>query len=213
MTTLQKFSLILLLGLPVAFGQDERFIREAFTKKELIKKEDLKKDDSFSFKVLSPIFRIDINSDGKKELIIWENKDGRNWIHIHNIFKVRVASFELVTDGFNSKVYRISVRRISPKTKVLFVYFYEGITTYLNFSATSRVYFITIDNDNLESLSIYKGPAIWEESEFRNSHYHQRNYQLSLVDFNRDGIQEVLVKFNNNSRVYVYTDFSKWKEI
>lgn len=207
--------LLLLLCINSFFvaAQDERLIRKYFTNKNLIISEKQKLDKDYFFQVNSPIYRIDLNSDQKKEMIIWDIKDGRNWINIYNIYKKRIKRFELTTKGHGSKVYRISIRKISAKTKILFVYFYEGKTKYLDFTGSSRVYFISIDNNNLNTLSIYKGPAIWGEGEYRNTHYHQRKYRLSLFDFNNDGVLEVLIKDHKNSRVYFYEKYQTWIEI
>ena len=67
-----------------------------------------------------------------------------------------------------------------------------------------------IDNNNLKSISIFKGPAIFNEQENFRLNYFERNYKWSLFDFNNDGIREFVVKFHTISRIYFYQDSGKW---
>lgn len=192
-------------------AQDERFMRKLFSGElhNSSVRPDLKE---YKIRTVSPFYAIDLNEDGLDEHVIVEKKDGEDWIHIYGVTKLRIKSFQLEPAGVDSKLYRISLRKISSKTKVLLLHFYEGYNKYLGFYGSVRLYFVTIDFNNLRTLSIFKGPSIWEEGMDFRKRYHRRNLKYSLYDFNGDGIREIVVKHHLISRVYFYTDFyGKWK--
>lgn len=212
-----RLFLLIIFGLYVVasinvFAQDERYFRRLYSG-DLIKDRHAKKKDVFKVKVQSPIYQLDLNNDGKMEGLVVEKAGGDNWLHIHNHNNWRLKSLPLDAKGWDSRIYRISARYISPKTRVLILHFYEGKNHYLEFDGTARLYFVTIDNGDLKTLKISKGPFFWHEYSNGVRHYHQREYKLALYDFNNDGIKEIYVKFNNNTWVYMYTDWGTWSAI
>jgi hypothetical protein len=91
------------------------------------------------------------------------------------------------------------------------LYYYEGLSKYTEMQSTSRIYAITIDNDNLKSLTAFKGPSVYEEHKSLKGHYHLRNYQVYLQDLNNDGTKELIVKFRETSQVFIYDGNGKWQ--
>ena len=79
----------------IVSAQDERLIREYFTNKNLAIREKQKLDKDYFFKVNSPIYRIDLNSDNKKEMIIWvmNNILKMSWIIILNCMRIVIVKF------------------------------------------------------------------------------------------------------------------------
>ena len=91
------------------------------------------------------------------------------------------------------------------------LYYYEGISKYTEMQSTSRIYLVTIDNNDLKTMKAFKGPSVFEEHKSLKGHYHLRNYQVYLQDLNNDGIKEVIVKYRNVSQVLLYDGDGKWK--
>lgn len=196
-----------------AIAQDERFFRKLFSG-DLLRKEEKKFKGEVDFRVASPFYKVDINTDGRVESLVTEKRDGQDWIHVHDFQNKRVFSGELEPMGMNSWLYKVSLRRIASGAKVLILHFYEGETEYLEFRANVRLYFLTIEKDDLSTFSLSKGPVVWDEHEsFKGRHYHQRRYEIGLQDFNKDGIKEISVKYHLISWIYFYKSPGKWIEL
>ena len=93
---------------------------------------------------------------------------------------------------------------LGTNVRIFILSFYEGSVEYLKFNSVSRLHFVTIRNDDLETLHHYKGPPVWEEAANGFKHYRQREYPYTLKDFKNDGIREVLVKSGPASWVFMY---------
>ncbi len=207
---IRTFLLTACVAMPITLiAQDERFLRQLFTG-SLKKSEEKVAPAAVHYKVRTPFYEFDFNGDLRNEKIIVEKLDAQTWIHVHAYNRERVFSHKFNVNGVNSDLYRIQVRNLSPTTRVFVLYFYEGKTEYVDFSGSARVYFMTIDNNDLKTLAVKKGPAVWEEVKVGTSHYHQRNYNLSLFDYNRDGVNEITVKYHLSSKVYFYKGKGKW---
>ena len=87
---------------------------------------------------------------------------------------------------------------------------YKGFTDYIDIEGSCQLYFLTWENNDLKTLSSYKGPPFWYESEKRNSFYQRRHYKLSLFDLDGDGAKEVLVKHGPISKIYFYQKRGQW---
>jgi hypothetical protein len=207
--TLGLISLFLSHG---ALAQDERFFRELFTG-DLAKKEKKIFKGKLKFRHAGDMHKFDLNGDNRLEGIIAEKQDGQDFIHIHDWKGKRIFSGKLEPMGLNSWLYRISVRRFAKNSKVLILYFYEGETEYLEYRANVRLYFLTMETNDLGTLSLNKGPVIWDEYEDFKDHYHQRRYRIGLYDYNKDGIKEIAVHYHLSSWVYFYKSPGKWIEL
>ena len=156
---------------------------------------------------------MDINGDKIEERIAYEGRDGEIWFSIYNNSGHQIFSYRLDAVGKGASLYRIRVRDISSRTKLLLLYFYQGNHDYLSFKGRSRLYFVTIDDKRLDKINAFKGPTFWEEAKHAQGHYHQRAYNISLKDYNRDGIMEVMVSHHLINTIYMYVDYGRWREI
>src|SRR5205814_2534175 len=139
-------------------------------------------------------------------------KDSEDWIEIFQIDKgerKKVLSYRFEAKGYDSQIYRIEFKKLSIKTSVLVFYYYEGVSKYIETQSTSRVYVATIDNNDLKTLSVFKGPAMYEEFKSQKGHYHLRNYQVYFQDLNNDDSKELIVKFHLTSQVFMYDEAGK----
>jgi hypothetical protein len=193
----------------VSLAQDERQFRDLFAGEfdKNVKDEATKE---YKYVVNTPLYKVDLNSDHRKESIFYEAKDGESWIHILGYDQTRVKSFKFETNGIKSRVYKVRLKKLSDETLALVVYFYEGMVEYTELNSTSRLYFITIDKNSLESMRMFKGPIFWEEKRTVQKHYHQRPNFLSFVDLNKNGTREIIVKQGQNSSVFMYRGEGKW---
>ncbi len=202
--------LFLLIHAPLnIWAQDETIFRELYlyADKEKIKKR-VEKD--YKLKARSNRHLIDMTGDDRPESFYTAKKDGEDWFHLFDNKGKEVFRYQLDANGPWARLFRIQKRVLNDKTDVYLLYFYEGITKYLNFKGTSRLYLLTIDNKDLKSASVYKGPILWDETRDFRDHYHQRKYEVSLFDLDRDKIREVTVNYGRMSRVYKYLGKGKW---
>jgi hypothetical protein len=194
-----------------AQAQDERFTRELLSG-DLTRIVAPQSESKYNYKVRTPYYEIDLNQDDKNESFVVEKKDGEDWVHVYNYSKEKIYSFKLDTGGAHSRLYRITSKSLSKDFKVYVLHFFEGVTQFLKFRSQARFYFLTIDKNNLKSISTYKGPAFWEEfKSFKHNHYHQREYKLTAVDLDVDGIKELTLSYNDTRRVYFYRGNGYWQ--
>jgi hypothetical protein len=198
-----------------SFAQDERFFRKLFRGE--LKNSDIKAtvQKNYHFTAQTPFYEIDLNNDNTKESLSFERKDGESWLIITDDYKMPIFKYMFKSFGRLARLTKINIRRISPKTNVLILHFYEGIQESLSFQGKGRLYFLTIDNLDLRSFSVYEGPNYFEEYEnFNKEHYHRRKYHVSLFDYNNDGIKEISVKHASVVRVYMYTGLGgRWTSL
>jgi hypothetical protein len=212
---MSKF-LFLLLFLLVpwrAMPQDERYFRQIFSG-ELANGEVAASDKKYSYYIHTPYYALDLNHDNNPEQIVFVKKDSEDWIEIFEQksgVKKKIFSYRFETKGFDSDLFRIEFKRLSSKTSVILMYYYEGLSRYTEMQGTSRIYVGTIDNDDLNTLSVFKGPSFLEEHKSLKGHYHIRNYQVYLQDLNNDQVKELIVKYRMTSQVFLYVGDGKWK--
>jgi hypothetical protein len=193
-------------------AQDEREFRD-FLMGEVRTENTVTPELSLKFRVFSPLYEFDLDGDHRNEKFLLEKRDGKDWLHIHNYKDERIFSTFFEPLGERSTIYRLNIRQLSAHTKLILIHYYEGHTDYINFHGTSRLHYLTIDNNDFKTLSIYRGPAVFEEMRERmgvvNS-YHQRGYHISLNDFNESGVRDVSVRYRGIVRVYRYLGLGKW---
>lgn len=192
--------------------QDERYFRQIFSGE--LAKGSAADDKKYSFYIHTPYYDLDLNHDGNPEQIVFVKKDSEDWLEIFEqkgAEKKKIFSYRFETKGFDSELYRIEFKRLSPKSYTLIMYYYEGLSRYTELQSTSRVYVGTIDNDDLNSLTVFKGPSFFEERKTLKGHYHIRNYQVYLEDLNKDDVREIIIKYRLTSQVFLYEGKGKWK--
>lgn len=199
------FSLVTLSSV----AQDEKVFRDLYLYSERQKiKSSVKKQ--YRIKARSNRHHIDLDGDNRQESFYYAKRDGENWLHFFNPKGEEIFAAEIDAVGPWSRLYKVQMRSLSDKTNVLLLYFYEGITKYLEFQGTSRLFFVTIDNKDLKTMSIYKGPILFDEKRGFKDHYHQRKYEVSLYDFDADYVREIAVKYGRMTRLYKYLGKGEW---
>ncbi len=212
LVVMKLVSLLFLLLSNGVFAQDERFFRKIFAD-DFIKKSDQAKKTKGKWQVISPAYQFDIDSNGHNESIITEKNDGEDWLHIYGLHGQHIYSGKLEAKGLDSHLYKISIRKLSSKSKVLILHFYEGHHSYLDSIASARLFFLTLDNNDFKTLSLYKGPRFWEEHKSAEGYYHRRGMKLSLYDYNGDGLRDISVKHQFINRVYYYRGRGRWHSL
>ena len=188
-------------------GQDERFYRDIFSGGLY------KPPQDFEFKILveSPKYVLDLNSDGVEDSFQTVKKDGVDFIKINDPFgKVK---FEKALDakGVDSKIFRINLKAVKPRVNVLILHYYEGKTQAAVFEASARLYFVTIHDNDLNQITMTKGPYFWSEREGVAGKYWRKRYSVNLVDYNKDGTMEISVSYNKSQKIYFYSNDRTWK--
>lgn len=200
---------IILLFATTISAQDERDFRSVFTG-NIGKKVDRQGDVKYKWKVNTPFYQLDLTGDNIEESIGFEKKDGEDWIHFLDLLKRPFKSFRFDPKGGDSRLYKIQMRKISSTSKVLILYYFEGKTKAVDYISTARLYFVTIDNNMLSTIKMYKGPYYLYEKEEHPEHYHRRRFQVGIYDFNKDGIKEIYTKYHKIVRVFTYRGNGKW---
>ncbi len=193
-----------------ALAQDERYFRQLFSG-ELNKGD--KRDDArkYSWNVHTPYYSLDLNRDGKEEQVVFVKKENEDWIEIFDAQKNKIFSYLFENKGYDSELFRIELKTLNASTDILVLYYYEGVSKYINFQGTSRIYAITIDKRDLATLSAFKGISFFDEVKTFKGHYHKRFYEVYLEDLTRDGTKELIIKHRNASTVFVYKGQGKWQ--
>lgn len=204
--------LTLAVGLSTSlYGQDERFFKELFFD-EL----NMTKDTSSSSKgiydkiVHSDAIRFDLDRDGKLESIVFLKKDAEDWVDIFNHQRKKIFSFRFAAKGIASKIHKVEIKTLGKDTVAVLFYYYEGMVKYLDFNASGRLYILTIDHQNLKSISMFKSQSFYEESRGQKVPYHERSYDVTVLDLNGDSIKEVMIKQRHVSSVFWYKGNGKW---
>ncbi len=190
-------------------AQDEKIFRELFLYADQEKAKQ-KEEKVYRLKARSNRHYLDMTGDDRPESLYTAKQDGEDWIYLFDNKGRQAFRYLIQAHGAWSRLFRIQKRTLSKTTDAYLLYFYEGVTRYLNFKGTSRLYLLTIDNKDLKTASVYKGPVLWDETRDFRDHYHQRKYEVSLFDLDHDYIREVIVKYGRMSRVYKYLGSGKW---
>ena len=203
--------ILFLIFMSSAFSQDERFFRELISGE--LTQDKVKEKKVYKWTANSPLYEIDLGNAHFPESLVIEKKDGEDWLHVHDEKKARIFSFHFDVNGKDSWIYRITKKKISKNTDILLIYYYEGNTDYRNFKGSVRLYVLTVDNRNLSTISVFKGPIFWDEREMPGGKYTQKKFEVNLIDFNHDGIMEIAVGGKSLYNILTYSPGGKWRVI
>ena len=191
-------------------SQDEKYYRSIYSGKFFGENN---KDFVYKIEVKSKKYLIDLNEDGKLDSLQTVKKDGTDFIRINDEYGRKIFEQKLETKGFNSSIYRASLKKIARKTNVLILHFYEGENKAGVFESSARLYFVTIPMNDFTKITLTKGPFYWSEKEGAASKYWARRYTVNTVDLNKDGIREIATTFNSIQKVYFYQGDGIWKTL
>lgn len=191
-------------------AQDEKYYRSIYSGKFF---GESNKDFVYKIEVKSKKYMLDLNEDGKLDSFQTVKKDGTDFIRINDEYGRTIFEQKLVTKGFNSSIYRASLKKVAKKTNVLILHFYEGENKAGVFESSARLYFVTIPMNDFSKITLTEGPFYWTEREGAAKKYWARRYSVSTVDFNNDGIREIATSFNSIQKIYFYQGNGIWKQI
>ena len=193
------------------WSQDERTFRELLLYQAKKDQENAKKPE-YDYKVTGNRYFLDLTGDDRPESFFVAKRDGQDWVEFFDNKNEKLYEFKFDTVGSWSRVYRVQKRKISETSNVLIFYFFEGITRYVNFRGSARVYFLSWDGDDLSTLNMFKGPYVWDEQRTFRNHYHQRKSEVSMYDFNNDDVREIAVRYGSITRVFKYMGKGSWQQ-
>ena len=191
-----------------AVAQDERFFRQLFSGD--LTKTDQADQRKYSYVIHSPFYQIDLNRDAKEENLVFVKKDGEDWLEILDSDKKKIYSYQFENKGFDSELFKVELKTLSPTTSVLLLYYYEGVSRYIEFQGTSRIYALTLDHNDLKTIKTFKGTSFFDELKSQRGHYHKRHYQVYLEDLNNDSVKELIIKHQRMSNVFMYKGNGQW---
>ena len=157
-----------------------------------------------------PDYLVDLTGDGKKERIHFVNRDGKDRMVLKHPGGKPFYQYDFRAVGLNATPYKILFRNLTPSSKVLIIHYYEGHTDYLKFLGSARLYFLTFENNDFKTLSMHRGPSVFYEYSDKGSAYRRRQYKVEVVDFNRDGRRDVLVRYSGIKDIYLYRGEGAW---
>lgn len=196
-----------ILFVNTAQAQDERVLRYLLRKKQFKEKSLM---DRTHFRLSTKWYELDLDSDKRNEKISMENNDGINYLVIRNYRNFPIFRQAFLTQAIGGIVHKLRLVQVSRDTRLLMVYYFEGVTEYLDFQATGRLYFVSWKNNDLKTIKMSRGPHYWQESKGYRGNYFNRRFKVYLKDFNSDGIKEVAVKLGTISRVYHLMRNNEW---
>lgn len=203
------FFMILCVISSLGHTQDERFYRDIFNGRL----GSAPKPFNYKIKVESPRYSIDLNHDGVEDSFQTVKKDGVDFIRINDPFGNPVFEQALMTKGRGSSIFKAHLKTISKSVDVLILHFYEGENDAAIFESSARLYFVTIRNKNLRKITMTKGPYFWTEKERAAGKYWNKRLSVNVIDYNKDGRNEISVSYNKLSRVYFYISEGIWSQI
>lgn len=210
----QHLGLLLIFALSgTVFAQDERYYRQILNGELPTLNQELKEVGEHQFNVQGANYSIDLNEDGIEESIVPQKRDGVDWIEFRDSSKRKIFDAKLFAQGGESYIYKIRLTHLSKTTKVLMIFLDEGRTIGRKFEATARVFFVTYENNDLSTMSIYQGPHHFHEREGQRDQYWRRDYAVEVRDVNNDGQRDVVVQFNHIQRIMFYKGKGEWERL
>jgi hypothetical protein len=206
------FLIILLFLQEAVYAQDERFFRKIFSGD--LQEKNIQTDNgtkTFWYSAQTPYYQLDLNQDTIPEKLVFVKRDNEDRLEIFDSISTKIFSFRFENMGINSGLYRIEQKQLGPETDILFLYYYEGSTKFVNTDSSARLYLLTIDNKDLKTIHVLKGPSFFEERSTTIGHYHQRKYSVQLQFLNKSKYKQVIVKNRGMSEVFLYAGNGKWK--
>ena len=193
-----------------AYCQDERFYRQLFDG-SFSRAQD--KDFVYKYEFTSPEYMIDLNRDGIVDSFQTVKKDGVDFIRIMDANGITKFEASLEAKGVGSKIFKAHLLGVSKEADALILHFYEGKTEAAVFEGSARIYVITIQDRDMNKITMTKGPHFFHEFESEDGHYYKywnRRFIVNTVDYNSDGAKEISVSFNGIHRILIYKGNGVW---
>ncbi len=202
---------LFLLGSADIFAQDERYYRQILTG-ELPVTAEPKESFVRNYLVKGSEYMVDLDGDGIEEIIQPEKRDGIDYLTILNSSRGKIFSAKLFASGGDSAIYKIRMVNLTPKVKTLIIFLDEGSTKGLRFESVARIYFLSYEDNKLDTLKLNPGPHIYHEKEAQRDQYFRRQFLVDVKDLNHDLKREVIVHFGHIQYVYEYKGSGEWSK-
>lgn len=208
--------LIFLLFLSLSslvLAQDERFYRQILTN-SVNPSEKMNLDSKETqFTVKGSVYFVDLNDDGIDESINPQKRDGVDWLEIKDSSSRIIFEHKLLAMGSSSTLYKVKMVYLSTTVRALILFLDEGVTKGRRFESTSKLYFLTLENKDLNSIKLFQGPHYFHEKENIREQYWRRGYSVNVYDIDQDGTREIAVQYNHIQRIYRYLGLGEWKSL
>jgi hypothetical protein len=206
-----RFLMIFLLFSGTLMAQDERYYRQMLSGGlPEFNSDKVKAKEKVHYFFKSPAYRLDLNQDGVEEYIQTAKRDGADWIQITDFSGRSVFESKIFAMGAESVIYKIRFMQISKDVKALILFLDEGKTQSVRFESTARIYVLSFEKNNLETLKLSQGPHFYHEREAQREQYSRRHYQVNVVDFDGDGVKEISIQYNHIQRMMKYIGRGEW---
>ena len=191
-------------------AQDERYYRQILNGD--LPKFTQKMGEVFEhqFNVQGASYQIDLNGDGVEEIIQPQKRDGVDWIEIRSMSQTKIFEGKLPAIGSSSSLYKIKLAYLSPSVKVLVLFLDEGYSLGLKFESVARIFLLSFENNDLNSLKLTMGPHHFHEKEGQRNQYWRRDYFVEIRDVNNDNVRDIVVQYNHIQRIMIYKGFGEW---
>ena len=193
----------------IGLSQDERFIRKEVIRQSKLKKVFKEKKEA-KWSLWSKHYLLDLNQDGYKERIQFNQRDGTDYIVVYEDDLSKVFEAPMKTWIGGGRPYKLRLVNLDKQVMCLIIYYYEGNFDIIRTQTSSRLYFLTIDRKDLNKMYLQRGPQILDETKNLNGHYHVRNYKVKVIDFNDDGHKSIGIFYGLTSKIYEYHGKGKW---
>lgn len=195
----------------LGFSQDERYFRQILSGELPKLSEEYKENRLPQFNVTGASYKFDLNADGFEETIRPQKRDGVDWLEIRDATQRKIFEGKLLAMGSESSIYKIKVVNLSLKVKAAILFLDEGSTKGKRFESTARIYVVSFENNDLDTLSMTEGPHFFHEKEAQREQYWRRDYNVNIYDMDGDGVREIAVMYNHIQRIMKYKSRGEWE--
>lgn len=204
-----RILVIIILLSHIVFAQNERNIRKMYSGDLFEKKTGLIP----SVRVETHDYMFDLTNDGESERLKVVKTGFEDNFQIYTNLGKKVFEFPLKAMGKNSSIYKLRVRKISKKYKVIVIYYFEGIIDSTKYQSQTKVYFLTIEKNDLKKIYASQGSYIEHEKGILDITYYKKSLELEFKDFDLDGTDEIIIGQKSLQRVFRYGGKGLWSQI
>ncbi len=204
------FALFLMVGLS-SYAQDERYYRQILGGDIPKLNEVVKETAETQFSVRGSAYKFDLNDDKLEETIEPQKRDGVDWIEIRNSSGTKIFEAKLLAMGVDSEIYKIKIVHLSKTLKAAIIFLDEGVIKSRRFESTARIYVVSFENNDLQTMKISEGPHFFHEKEGTREQYWRRDFMVNIYDIDGDGTREIAVQYNHIQRIMKYVGRGEWQ--
>lgn len=193
------------------FGQDERYYRQIISGNLKIPTEEQGIVEVPRINVEGKHYSFDLNGDGIEEVLIPQKRDGVDYLEVRDSSQRSLFSAKLYASGGNGWLYKMRLVAVDKETRALILFFDEGTTESKRFESMARIYLLTFKKSDLSTATLTEGPHFFHEKEAQRDQYWRRDYLVEVKDLDKDGINDIMIKYHHIQRVMKYEGNGVWK--